>query len=157
VIVNQGRAMVAYFTELADASGDAKTASNWIQQDVLRWLGEKQATIEHYPVSSGELGELLVKVRSGAFDTSRGRQVLSYMVEGNPLPKAIQIAGIAEVDDSEVVALCQKLLADNPKVVEEVKAGKPKGIGALIGQAKKANPNVNPNRVRELCLEMIKR
>ena len=36
-----------------------------------------------------------------------------------------------------------------------MKEGKLKGLGALIGQAKKENPNVNPNRVREICLELI--
>ena len=28
-------------------------------------------------------------------------------------------------------------------------------IGALIGQAKKPNPNVDPTRVREICLQLI--
>ena len=28
-------------------------------------------------------------------------------------------------------------------------------IGALIGQAKKVNPNVDPNRFREICLQLI--
>ena len=27
--------------------------------------------------------------------------------------------------------------------------------GAFVGQAKKKNPNANPGRVRELCLEII--
>ena len=40
------------------------------------------------------------------------------------------------------------LFAANPKVVAEVKEGKLKGVGALIGQAKKKNPNANPTRVR---------
>jgi aspartyl-tRNA(Asn)/glutamyl-tRNA(Gln) amidotransferase subunit B len=157
VIVNQGRATVEYFLALADACGDAKAASNWIQQDVLRWIGERQATIAGYPVAAAALAELLGNICSGKFDTSRGRQVLVHMLEGKSLADAIRTAGIAEVDDAEVVALCQKLLADNPKIVEEVKAGKPKGLGALIGQAKKANPNVNPNRVREICGKMIEK
>ena len=45
----------------------------------------------------------------------------------------------------------------NPKIVAEVKEGKLKGLGALIGQAKKENPNANPNRVREICLEIIQK
>jgi len=36
-----------------------------------------------------------------------------------------------------------------------VKAGKTKAAGSLIGQAKKRNPNVNPGRVREICIELI--
>ena len=155
VLVNQGRALVDYYAELADACGDGKMASNWIQQDVLRWLGEHQANIQRYPVSAKAFAELLGKVRSGAFETSRGREVLALMVEGKSLTDAVDSLGIVAVDESAVVELCKKLLAANPKIVAEVKSGKPKGLGALIGQAKKENPNVNPNRVRELCLEMI--
>jgi aspartyl-tRNA(Asn)/glutamyl-tRNA(Gln) amidotransferase subunit B len=158
VLVNQGRALVDYYIELADACGDSKAASNWVQQDVLRWLGERQQQIETYPVRPLVLAELIGKVRAGAFETSRGREVLGVMVgSGKSLAEAIREVGIEEVDDSAVVELCRKLIQANPKVVAEVKEGKLKGIGALIGQAKKENPNVNANRVRELCLEIIQR
>jgi aspartyl-tRNA(Asn)/glutamyl-tRNA(Gln) amidotransferase subunit B len=63
--------------------------------------------------------------------------------------------GIAAVDESALENLCRELLAANPKVVAEVKEGKAKGLGQLIGQAKKKNPNVNPNRFRELCEQLI--
>jgi aspartyl-tRNA(Asn)/glutamyl-tRNA(Gln) amidotransferase subunit B len=158
VLVNQGRALVDYYIELADACGDSKAASNWVQQDVLRWLGERQQQIETYPVRPLVLAELIGKVRAGAFETSRGREVLGVMVgSGKSLAEAIREVGIEEVDDSAVVELCRKLIQANPKVVAEVKEGKLKGIGALIGQAKKENPNANANRVRELCLEIIQR
>jgi len=56
VIVNQGRGLAAYFTALAEACGDGKRASNWIQQDVLRTLNERGIGIEVFPVSSAALG-----------------------------------------------------------------------------------------------------
>ena len=34
-------------------------------------------------------------------------------------------------------------------------SGKMQAAGAFVGQAKKKNPNANPGRVRELCLEII--
>jgi aspartyl-tRNA(Asn)/glutamyl-tRNA(Gln) amidotransferase subunit B len=158
VLVNQGRALVEYYTAVADACGDGKVASNWTQQDVLRWLGEKQVGIADYPVSPKALADLIAKVRGGAFETSRGREVLAAMIEsGKSLDDAIASLGIESVDDSAIIALCQQLLEANPKVVAEVKEGKLKGVGALIGQAKKANPNVNANRVREICLELIEK
>ena len=158
VLVNQGRAWVDYYIAVATACGDGKAASNWLQQDVLRWLNERQLDIGAYPVPADALAELIGKVRGGAFDTSRGREVLAAMIDANlPLADAIKKVGIEEVDESAVIALCRDLLAANPKIVAEVKEGKPKGLGALIGQAKKQNPNVNPNRVREICLEMIQR
>lgn len=158
VLVNQGRALVNYYIELADACGDGKVASNWIQQDVLRWLNEQQVGIESYPVRAAALAELIGRVRAGTFETSRGREVLGVMIaSGSSLADAMKAAGVEEVDESAVVDLCRKLLAANPKIVAEVKEGKLKGVGALIGQAKKENPNVNANRVRELCLQMIEK
>jgi aspartyl-tRNA(Asn)/glutamyl-tRNA(Gln) amidotransferase subunit B len=156
VLVNQGRALVDYYIALADACGDGKAASNWVQQDVLRWLGDQQVDISKYPVSAPALAELIGKVRGGAFETSRGREVLGVMIaSGNSLAEAIQSLGIQSVDDSALLDVCRKLVQANPKIVAEVKEGKLKGLGALIGQAKKENPNVNPNRVRELCLDII--
>ncbi len=156
VLVSQGRALVDYFVAVADACGDGKAASNWVQQDVLRWLGEQHVEIANYPVPPQALAELVGKVRGGAFPTGRGREVLGLMVaQGKPLAEAIAALGIEAVGDSALIELCRKLIQANPRIASEVREGKLKGLGALIGQAKAKNPNVNPNRVRELCLELI--
>ena len=156
VLVNQGRALVDYYIELADACGDGKLASNWVQQDVLRRLNEEQIGIADFPVSAAELAELLRAVCGGKLNTSRGRDVLAEMLaSGKSVAAAMQALGIEEVDDSALETLCRELLAANEKVVAEVKEGKVKAVGALIGQAKKKNPNADPARVRELCLELI--
>ena len=73
---------------------------------------------------------------------------------GDSAAAAMQALGIAQVDDQELRALCQQLLEENPHVVADLKAGKLKAVGALIGQAKKRNPNINPNQLREMCLEL---
>jgi len=158
VLVSQGRRLVDYFVELAETCGDGKAAGNWVQQDVLRWLGEQHIDIGKYPISPRTLAELIDKVRGGAFDTSRGREVLGLMAStGKSLAEATEALGVTEIDDAALLELCRKLVLANPKIAAEVKEGKLKGLGALIGQAKKENPNVNPNRVRELCLEVIQR
>ncbi len=158
VLVSQGRPLVNYYIALAEGSGDGKLASNWVQQDVLRTLRERQIPIEQFPVAPEQLAELIRAVRAGRLETSRGREVLAEMIAtGKPAQKVIEKLGIREVQDSEVADLCRDLLAANPKIVAEVKGGKAKGVGALIGQAKKQNPNVNPNRVREMCLELIEK
>jgi len=95
-------------------------------------------------------------VQSGELTTSRGREVLAHMVEHETTAaEAMKALGIEKVDDSELRDLCRQLLDENPQVVAEVKAGKQKAVGALIGKAKQRNPNVNPGQVREICLELI--
>ena len=156
VIVNQGRAAVNYFEELAKLTGDGKAASNWVQQDVFRTLNEKQIGLDQFSLTPQALAELIQTVKAGKLETSRAREVFTHMVETNhSVAEAMKAMGIEEVDESALVELCKKLLADNPKIVAEVKEGKQKGIGQLIGQAKKQNPNVNANRFREICLDVI--
>jgi len=156
VLVSQGRALVDYYVELADACGDGKMAGNWVQQDVMRWLNEEQASIDRYPVPAAALAELLTMVSAGKVQTSRAREVLADMVAtGRSADEAMQALGIEQVDESATEQLCRELLAGNPKIVAQVKDGKLKAVGALIGQAKKRNPNVDPGRVKEVCLALI--
>ncbi|NQU23932.1 MAG: Asp-tRNA(Asn)/Glu-tRNA(Gln) amidotransferase subunit GatB, partial [Candidatus Nealsonbacteria bacterium] len=158
VLVNQGRALVDYYIELVEACGDGKTAANWVQQDVLRTLNERQIGIGEFPVSAGALGELLATVAAGKLTTGRGREVLTGMIDaGTSVEEAMKSLGIEEVDESDLEDLCRRLLAANPKIVAQVKEGKLKAAGALIGQAKKENPNVNPGQVRDICLGLIER
>jgi aspartyl-tRNA(Asn)/glutamyl-tRNA(Gln) amidotransferase subunit B len=51
--------------------------------------------------------------------------------------------------------LCKELLAENPDVIEKVKAGNTKAVAALVGQAKKKNRNADPRVLQEICLKMI--
>jgi aspartyl-tRNA(Asn)/glutamyl-tRNA(Gln) amidotransferase subunit B len=155
VLVNQGRALVDYYETVARVSGDGKAASNWIQQDVLRTLNERAVPIEQFSISADSLGQLIGRVQAGEFATSRAREVFSAMLEGQSLEAAIAALGIVAVDGSELETLCRELLAANPKIVADWKQGNQKALGALIGQAKKRNPNANPNQVRETCLRLM--
>lgn len=156
VLVNQGRDVVDYFLTVADGSGDGKLAANWLQQDVLRVLNEQSITIDAYPVPATELVSLLKMIQAGQLDRNRGREVLDYMVSHRATAEqGVSALGIEQVDESELIELCKELLAANPAIVADVRSGKTKAAGAFVGQAKKKNPNVNPQRVREICLELI--
>jgi aspartyl-tRNA(Asn)/glutamyl-tRNA(Gln) amidotransferase subunit B len=157
VIVNQGREFADYFIATADGCGDGKLTANWLTQSVLRTLGERGIEISQYAetVPTDHLVGLLKAVLDGQVDTSRGRDVLAKMQEsGRPAAKVMQELGIEQVDESEIVALCRELLGDNPKIVADIKAGTTKAAGALIGMAKKKNPNVDPQQVRKICIEL---
>jgi aspartyl-tRNA(Asn)/glutamyl-tRNA(Gln) amidotransferase subunit B len=156
VLVNQGRALVDYFEAAAAICQDPKRTSNWIQQDVLRTLNDTGVSIAQFRVSAAALGNLIRAIRDGRLDTTRGRQVFQHMVEtGVDVDTAQRALGIEQVSADALVALCRELLAANPKIVEDVKNGKQQALGALIGQARKRNPNADPTQVRTLCAELI--
>ncbi len=156
VIVSQGRGVVAYFEQVAAASGNGKQAANWVQRDVLRVLKENSWSIERFPLPPQRLAELVQRIDQGKLDTSRSREVFQHMLQhGTTADEAMEQLGIEAVDESTLLELCRQLVQANPKVVQQVKQGKTKAIGALVGQAKKRNPNVDPRRVQQICLELI--
>jgi aspartyl-tRNA(Asn)/glutamyl-tRNA(Gln) amidotransferase subunit B len=158
VIVNQGSSFAQYFVDVATRTGDARRAANWVQQEVLRTMNERNVTIERFPISADALSAIIGFVDRGELVMSRAKDVFQHMVEhGGTTAAAMQALGIAQVDQSELVSLCQQLLADNPRIVADVKGGKQQAIGALIGQAKKRNPNANPAEVKRICLELIEK
>ncbi|MFM9067429.1 MAG: Asp-tRNA(Asn)/Glu-tRNA(Gln) amidotransferase GatCAB subunit B, partial [Planctomycetota bacterium] len=130
------------------------SALNFTQQ--FRQLDERETTIETFGVSSVELAKLLSEIQRGTVPGPRAKEVFAEMESfGSDVATALAKLGIAAVDTGELEALCTQLLADNPRVVADVKAGKAQAVASLIGQAKKRNANVNPNDVRATCLKII--
>ena len=157
VLVNQGRELVAYFEDLAARVGEGKVASNWMQQDVLRTLNDRGGSIDDFPVRPEAVADIIGRVAKGDFDTSRAREIFAeVLASGRPVDDVVASMGIAAVDDDELISLCRELLAANPRVVADVQGGKEQAAAGLIGQAKKKNPNVNPGKVRAMCLELIR-
>ncbi len=158
VLVNQGRELVDYFLHVADATGDARRASNWVQQDVLRLLKERNETIGQFRVPAAALADLLQRTERGELPQSRAKEVFAEMAaSGEAVEAVLKRLGIEQVSSSELEALCQELLDANPRIVADVRGGKQQAIGALVGQAKKHNPNANPAEVKRICLELIGR
>ncbi len=157
VMVKSGRETVAYFEKAAAIAGDGKRASAWVQQDVMRTMKEQQIDISDFPVDAEKLGDLLKRVADGDLDNSRAKDVFNHLVDNDEsVDEAIKALGIESVDSSEIDSLVQELLDANPKIVEDVLGGNAKAVGALIGQAKKKNPNANPQVIRETALRIIK-
>ena len=156
VLVNQGRDVLDYFFVAAKASNDYKATCNWVTQHVLRILKDQETTIDQFSVSAVQLAELIAATSAGKLPKSRSKDAFELMLaEKISVAAAIDRLGIKQVDESDLIALCQELLAANPKIVADVQAGKQQAVGSLIGQAKKKNPNVDPGRFRALCLELV--
>jgi aspartyl-tRNA(Asn)/glutamyl-tRNA(Gln) amidotransferase subunit B len=153
VLVNQGRETVDYFLQVAHESGDAKSAANWMTQDILRHLKQTGETLAELTLAPDTLAELIKRVATGDVPSARSREVFQTLVTGGgTVADAMQQLGIEQVDEGELIDLCRSLLAANPQIVADLQAGKTKAAGALIGQARKQNPNADPNRIREICL-----
>ena len=155
VIVNQGHGVIDYFEQVVRESGDAKSACNWVTQDILRLLKDGDQSIGDFGVSAANLAGMISAINDAKLPKARAKEAFELMLStGSTAEQAIHELGIEQVDETALVELCRELLAKNPQVVADVQGGKVQAIGALIGQAKKLNPNVDPARFREICLKL---
>ncbi len=145
VLVNQGKALADYYVEVAEQSGDGQAAANWVTQDVLRVMNDRQMTIQDFPIRPSAVADLIKRVKAGDFETSKGREIFAEMVEsGRSADEVIAAKGIRKVDESELVALCEELLAANPKIVADVREWKRTGCGWSDRAGQKTQPEREP-------------
>ena len=143
VLVEQGQEVADYFDSVATTTGEAKLASNWIQQDVLRVAKERKITLAQFPVRPDGLADLINRVKRKELNTNQGREVLAKMIEsGDPVEAIIAAGGYGMVSDRDaILAAVAAALEANPKAMEDLKNGKKKPDavkGFLRGQVMKA-------------------
>ena len=83
----------------------------------------------------GALAELVELVEARTVTAGNGRVVLDHMVTGGGDPAEIvarEDLGAME-DSSELAGIVARVLDDNPDVVERIRGGNAKAMGALMG------------------------
>jgi len=139
VLTREGRAFVAYFEEAALVSGDAKAASNWVTNEVLKTLNERKTVIAEFPISATGLGDLIKEVRTTGLNMQRAREVYAEMLAGGAAAKeAIGKLGFQVVaDEGRLRELVRQAIAANPKAVADFKGGKIKAADSIKGRVMK--------------------
>ena len=159
VLVEQGRDVADYFDAVARSTGEAKLASNWVQQDVLRSVKERKVPLAEFEVDAAALADLINRVKRKELNTNQGREVLARMIEtGASAETVIRDGGFGMVGDrDELAAIVDATIAANPKALEDLAGGKkkPEAVkGWLRGQVmKQTQGKADP----ELVVELLER
>lgn len=146
-----------YFERAVSAHKSPKVISNWIMSEVLAWLNKQpeDTTIDDFPVNAEGLAELVALIEKGTITGKIAKQVFPLMVETGKAPAVIvEEKGLKPIDDSSLEPVVDEVLAEMAKVAEDLKGGKEKAMGALIGAVMrktkgKANPAVVTPMIRE--------
>ena len=81
------------------------------------------------------MGKLVELAGARTITAAAARTVLEKLIETGEDPAAIvEREGLAAMEDSgELEAIVAKVIADHPDVVERIKGGNAKAMGALVG------------------------
>ncbi len=146
------RSLADYYEEAAEASGNARTTSNWIRSEFLRELEGAGVPASSAPVSAANLGELVRLIDEEKISGKQGKDVLVEMFKsGKSASAIIEAQGLVQVSDSaEIDALIDRVITANQQQVENYRAGKETLFGFFVGQVMKASKGkANPKVVNE--------
>ncbi len=157
--LTQSPAMAAYFEVAAQASGQAKMASNWVMGEVSRRLNNEERDIADVPVSAAQLAALLKRIADGTVSNNAAKQVMDalWTGEGSDVDAVIEAKGLKQVSDSGAIEkIIDEVMAANADMVAQFRAGKEKAFNALVGQAMKASKGkANPQQVNDLLRQKL--
>ncbi|MBS1227137.1 MAG: aspartyl/glutamyl-tRNA(Asn/Gln) amidotransferase subunit [Proteobacteria bacterium] len=132
----------------------SKSCANWVTVDLAARLNREDREIGDSPVSAAQLGGLLARIADHTISNNIAKKVFESLWngEGASADEIIEKQGLKQITDSGAIeSLIDAVLAANPAMVAEFKAGKEKAFNALVGQVMKATKGkANPQQVNEL-------
>jgi aspartyl-tRNA(Asn)/glutamyl-tRNA(Gln) amidotransferase subunit B len=147
VLVDKGRGVADYFDALMSHDIDAKTAANWVINDVLAHSTGRIKVMHDLAVEPSSLAELIKLVKGNKLNLNDARErVLREMIStGKDASTIVQELGLeVVVDTAAIEAIVDTVLADMSKVVDDFRSGKGKALGALVGQVMKRSQGKFP-------------
>ncbi len=161
VIVQQGRAFAAYFETVARLSGEPKSASNWLTNDVLSTLNERKSGIQDFPMKAEALAGLIQEIKAMSLNKQQARQVYAGMLEtGESARQAIDRLGFKPMEDPGLLQeIVRRAVAARPEAVADFKKGKVKAADSIKGLIMREikGKAIPMERVQQLLMEELQK
>jgi len=158
-VLTASRHIADFFEETAERYKDAKTVTNWVMGELQRHLNEEDIEIQDCKITPGALVDMLKLIDDGTISGKIAKDVFAEMFGSGESPAAIvESRGLVQItDESEMVALVEKVIADNPGPVSNFLGGNERTFGFLMGQIMKASKGkANPKIAKELLRGKLK-
>ncbi|MCL2872529.1 MAG: Asp-tRNA(Asn)/Glu-tRNA(Gln) amidotransferase subunit GatB [Betaproteobacteria bacterium] len=158
-------AFARYFETAANIVGkaNAKTVANWMIGELSAALNRHEISVENAPISPEQLAALIARVQDGTVSNKGGKDVFEALWQSgarddvSAIDRIIAERGLQQISDTGALEkMVDDVLAQNPAIVAEVRAGKEKAFNSLVGQIMKASRGkANPAQVNALLKKKL--
>ena len=146
-----------YFEAVAAEANNARSAANWVRNEVLRVLNDRKLELRDFKVTPRRLARLIRMIDSGAIGGKVAKEVFEEICDSGDEPETIvERKGLGQVsDESAIREVAAKIIEAHPAQVAEYRGGKQKVFGFLVGQLMKemrgrANAELANRALRDL-------
>lgn len=157
-VLTDTRPLSDYFEECVVEYADAKAVSNWIMGDFLRLLKEENLEIDEVKMAPKNLSRMLQLMDKGVISSKIAKTVFEEMFKtGKDPEKIVEEKGLKQIsDEGQLEEIILRIIEENPDAVEDIRNGKNKAIGFLVGQVmKETRGKANPGMVNQILREKI--
>ena len=157
-IITGTKKMADIFEATTAICNKPKKVSNWLMVETMRLLKETEMEAEDISFAPENLAKLIELADAGEINSSVAKEVFEEVFKNNVDPeKYVEEKGLKTVsDDGALREVIEKIVADNPKSVEDYNSGKKKAIGFLVGQTMKAmQGKADPGMVNKILKEVL--
>lgn len=158
LLVNN-KELADFYDEVMKYTDQAKIAANWTIVELTAALAKKNLKMADNPVQPKHLADLVTMVTGGEISGKQAKTVFEEVVEGRD-PKAVaEEKGMKQLSDtSELAAMINQVLDEQPQSITDYKNGKDRAVGFLVGQVmKKSRGQANPAMTNKLIVEELKK
>ncbi len=149
-----------YFEALADQTGNAKTAANWILGPVKSWLNEHQSTLKDFPLGPEKLASLIALAGEGKLSYTAAQQKIFPELIGHPdadpMALARELDLIQESDTEAIMNHIHAALDKYPEKIREYHRGKKGLVGLFMGEVMKSSRGkADPSMASKMIIQEL--
>jgi aspartyl-tRNA(Asn)/glutamyl-tRNA(Gln) amidotransferase subunit B len=159
-VLTQEKSLADYFESTVKSGAPPKTASNWIQSEMLARLNKAGRPVANVPVSAADTAGLIRLIQDGTISGKIAKDVYDEMwATAKTAESIVKEKGLVQVTDESVIfEAVKRVIAQNPKPVEDYRQGKEKSFTFLVGQVmKETRGKANPALANKVLKELLEK
>jgi aspartyl-tRNA(Asn)/glutamyl-tRNA(Gln) amidotransferase subunit B len=150
-VLTDDRQVAEYFEATVTAGANAKQAANWIMGDIAGYLNNEKLAISEIALKPNTLAELITLIEDGTISGKIAKDVLPELLTKGGSAKELVKDKTQLSDPAQLEAIIDEILVENPKELEQYRAGKTKLQGFFVGQVmKKTSGRADPKLTNQI-------
>jgi len=135
----------------------AKIIANIIINDLMKHVNEQNCKVNELGLEPSDIRWLAELISYEVLNRDKISKVIDHFIKfGGEVKEIIGSLGLwPTYDDGALEEAVDKVISDNPKIVEQILAGKEKALGSLIGRLKQVDRNIDSKEAMSLLKEKI--
>lgn len=159
LIINQ-MDIALFYDETLKAGVNPKTGANFLMGEISAYIKDEKIPLPETKLTVGGFVKLLNLIEKGTISNNIAKSlIIDILKDGTDPEVLVEKKGLSVIsNEGEILAIIQKIIADNKEQVEAYKSGKDKLFGFFVGQAmKETRGRANPQTLNELLKKELEK